>query len=171
MAAKTRKPRITPQQIDDIVALRLRGVSVRETAKRVGVTTATVQKRYKEYLAEIAADRADRLDHEREEAIARFQMAADAAWDAYQLSLVPISTYDKEGNFLGETVKPDPRLLAEFRMNAAEVAKLTGSYAPARTELTGKDGGPLELDSPAAKLAAMLDSLARTAASNDDTEG
>jgi hypothetical protein len=107
-----RKQNITPEQLDRLIALRLAGVSVRKTAVEVGVWPSTVQARWTEYLASIAEERAEMVELERTEAVARFERAAADAWQAWEKSVA--------------AGKADVRFLAEYRQALAQAAKLSG---------------------------------------------
>lgn len=134
-----RRRRITAEQADEIVRLRLQGHSVRETAARVGVHKNTVVAEYQAYLEEVAEQRAADLEVHRAEAITRAERAVATAWEAWGAS-----HHSDDG--------PDPRFLAEYRQALALLQRLTGAEAASRVELSGPDGGPIELD-----LAALPD--------------
>jgi transposase-like protein len=140
-AMTKRRQRISPEKQDAIIALRLSGVSVRETARRVGVWPSTVQMNYQAYLAEIAEDRSALHDHEREEAIVRVEALAAASWDAWVASKV--------------SGTPDPRFLSEHRQALAQVEKLRGLQVT-KTEVSGPDGGPVQVEDAKARLLEKL---------------
>ena len=123
MAAK-----ITQDTIDQIIELRLRGVSVREVATTVGVTTKTVVDRYKRWLAETSEERTAELELVREELIQKHRRAA----------------LDARRGVLRAQNEADYRMeatyLSEERNALKELAKLTGSDAPAKIEHSGETG-------------------------------
>jgi hypothetical protein len=149
------KPRITPKQIDDIISMRLSGLPVRETAKRVGVATKTVQLRYAGYLRSVADDRAEVLEHERDEAITRIERAAAESWDAWERS--------KLGG------DGDPRFLGEYRQAMSQAERLRGLQV-ARVEHTGAEGGPIEVADARAALAERLAAIAPVLTVQKDPE-
>ena len=123
MAAK-----ITQDTIDQIIELRLRGVPVREVATTVGVTTKTVVDRYKRWLAETSEERTAELELVREELIQKHRRAA----------------LDARRGVLRAQNEADYRMeatyLSEERNALKELAKLTGSDAPAKIEHSGETG-------------------------------
>lgn len=71
--------KLTPDEEDRIVELKLNRVSVRAIAAEMSCSLNTVQDRWNKYLAGMADTRADQLDAIRSEAIARLdQVAFDA---------------------------------------------------------------------------------------------
>ncbi len=118
--------RLTPAEIDRLVTLRLRGVPVREVAKLIGVQTKTVVAQYKKYLDESRAERAAELDVVREEQIQQLERNAKDARDAMERAL----NDDKEA-LVATFLTVEQRALAQ-------IAKLTGSDAPVKAEITGE---------------------------------
>lgn len=120
----TRK-RLTPDERDQIVELKLNRVPVRAIAEQVGTTTTTVQKTWNTYIRETAAERAEKIAETREELVLRQErIAVDARHGAMRAR--------KDGNPAAET-----RYLAEERAALREIARLTGSDAPTKVEQTG----------------------------------
>jgi transposase-like protein len=117
--------RLTPDEKERIVEMRLRGTPVREVAKAIPTTTRTVVSTFKEWCVERAAEFADELEPTRAATIARLERIADDARRAYD-------TAEKDGD--------RARFLAEERQALATLAKLSGFEAPARVEHTGDVG-------------------------------
>jgi transposase-like protein len=120
----TRK-RLTPDERDRIVELKLNRVPVRAIAEQVGTTTTTVQKTWNVYIKETASERAEKMAETREELILRQErIATDARHGAMRAR--------RDENPSAET-----RYLAEERAALREIARLTGSDAPTKIEQTG----------------------------------
>jgi IS30 family transposase len=71
--------RLTPDEVDQIVELRLAGVPVRAVAREVNTSPKTVQRRWHQYLRASAKERAEALAETREEIVQRFTQLADSA--------------------------------------------------------------------------------------------
>ncbi len=152
------RKRLTPEERDRIVDLRLNRVSVRQTAAEVGCQTKTVQRVWHAWLAETAAERAETLELAREELIQRHQrVATDARLGAIRAR--------RDGDLSAEA-----RFLAEDRQALREIARLQGLDGPQRVEVSGPDAGPIRVEAdldlsaedvdPVAKVGAFLDALA-----------
>lgn len=128
LTRSSRRRRITDDQADEIVRLRLQGLSVRDTAARVGVNKQTVQAEYNAYRREVAAElSAAELAELRAEAVTRHERAMAAAWEAW------IAT-------------GKPEYLTAHQRSAAQLDEVTGVKAAARVEHSGPHGGPIEVD-------------------------
>lgn len=123
---------------------------MRDVAASVEVNKATVVAEYQRYLEEVADQRAADLEIYRAEAITRAERAVATAWDAWGAS-----HHDDDG--------PDPRYLGEYRQALAMLAKLTGAEAASRIELSGPEGGPIEMD-----FSALTDEQLRDLAGGTD---
>lgn len=114
--------RLTPDEKERIVEMRLRGTPVREVAKAIPTTPRTVVDTFKVWCAERAVAFAEELEPTRAATIARLGRIADDARRAYDSA-------EKDGD--------RARFLAEERQALASLAKLAGFEAPARVEHTG----------------------------------
>lgn len=152
-----RRMKITPEQLEQILELRISGVSVRETARRVGVNPRTVQERWNQYLEAEAEARGDRLRSVRAQYVLQLERIVERALTAPD---VPGDEDDEEG-------APDPRMLAEATKAIQAAAKLQGLEAATKLEHSGPDGGPVEVVSPVDRLAEFLERTAQASASAD----
>jgi transposase-like protein len=119
------RKRLTPEERDRIIELKLDRVPVREIAELVDCTVTTVQRAWHQWLDSTAKERASHLERVRQELIQRHQrIAGDARKGATRARL--------DGKAGDET-----RFLAEERAALREIARLTGSDAPAKIEHTG----------------------------------
>lgn len=143
MSGNTRR-RLTPDERDRIIEMRLNRVPVRKVAELIGCQSKTVQLTWKKWLAETAAERAEALEETREELIQRMeQIATDARVGAQTAN----SVADQSA---------EVRFLAEERAALREIARLTGSDAPVKIEHTGEVAIAA---SPIERLTAALDKL------------
>jgi hypothetical protein len=135
---------MTPDEVEQIITLRLRGVSVREVATILQTTTRTVQLQWTKWRTKDAIERESEIAAIRAGYIAQQEALADAATS---------DAFDAED--------PMQRARAieaatKARMAAAKLAGLDVT----RVEHTGKDGGPIEVADPKADLLARLARLA-----------
>jgi transposase-like protein len=139
-----RSRRLTPDEIDRIIELRLRGVSVRNVAAELDTTTRTVQTHWTRYRQKDAADRVKKLD------------AIRAGYAAQQEELADAATLDAL-----DSTDPSERARAidaatKARMSAAKLQGLDVQ----RVEHTGADGGPIQVTDPKLELLERLRRLA-----------
>jgi transposase-like protein len=128
MAATPRRSsgrRLTPDEKERIVEMRLRGTPVREVAAAIPTTTRTVVSTFKEWCVERAAEFADEVEGTRAATIARLERIADDARRAYEVA-------ERDGD--------KARFLAEERQALSTLAKLAGFEAPAKVEHSGDLG-------------------------------
>ena len=116
--------RLTPEEREQIITLRLRGVSVRQVAAEVETSTKTVVKVTKEFLAERAAAFSARTDATLNKLVARHLAAADAS----ALAADRAAELDDH--------QTAAKYLSEERARLQEVAKLSGLYIE-RVEQSG----------------------------------
>ena len=116
--------RLTPDERERIVTLRLSGVSIREVAKQIPTTTATVQAVFRAYMEERSAQFASEVELERAKILSRLERIAN---DAAFLAL----SAEKEGD--------RTRAMAEERQALAQMAKLLGIDVQ-RVEHSGEAG-------------------------------
>lgn len=117
--------RLTPDEKERIVELRLRGVPVRQVAADIPTTTRTVVDVFKAWCAQRAEEFADELEPTRAAMIARLERIADDARKAYDAA-------EKDGD--------KARYLAEERQALTALAKLAGLEAPSKIEHSGDVG-------------------------------
>lgn len=117
--------RLTPDEKERIVEMRLRGTPVREVANAIPTTTRTVVSTFKEWRIERAAEFAAEVEPIRASTIARLERIADDARRAYD-------TAEKDAD--------RARYLAEERQALAVLAKLSGFEAPTKVEHSGTIG-------------------------------
>lgn len=119
------RKRLTPEERERIIELKLDRVPVREIAQVIDCTVTTVQKVWHQWLDSTAKERASRLERVRQELIQRHQrIAADARRGANRAR-----TEGKAGD--------ETRFLSEERAALREIARLTGSDAPTKIEQSG----------------------------------
>jgi pyruvoyl-dependent arginine decarboxylase (PvlArgDC) len=116
--------RLTPEEREQIITLRLQGVPVRKVAELLPTTTATVVAVTKKYLAERSEEFDAKADATIEKIVARHLAAADAAAVAAEAALAAGEDRTAAGWF------------AEERARLDAVAKLAGLFIE-RVETTG----------------------------------
>lgn len=116
--------RLTPEEREQIITLRLQGIPVRQVAVEVDTSTKTVVKVTKEFLAERAAAFSAKTDATLNKLVTRHLAAADAAAVAAERAV----ELDDHQNAA--------RYFAEERARLQEVAKLSGLYIE-RVEQSG----------------------------------
>lgn len=125
MSSASPRKRLTPDERDRIIELKLDRVPVRDIAELVGCTVTTVQRTWHGWLSETAEERAEALAKTREELVQRQErIAIDARRGAARA---------KAAGKAGDEVK----FLAEERAALREIARLTGSDAPTKIEQSG----------------------------------
>jgi len=146
-----RARRLTPDEIDRIVEMRLRGVPVRAVAEALDTTTRTVQTHWTRFREKDAKDRDKKLH------------AVRAGYVAQQEALADAATRDAL-----DTDEPGERARAIDAATKARMAaaKLQGLDVQ-KVEHTGADGGPIQVVDPKQEL---LERLARLAP-DEDTDG
>lgn len=65
--------RLTPDQVDELVAMKLRGSTNAEVSRKVGTSETTVKARWQKYLRESAAERAKHVETVRESVVGRLE--------------------------------------------------------------------------------------------------
>lgn len=117
----------------DVLALRARGMSYVDIADTLGISKSNAHIHVQHALADLREE----ILNEAENLVALELERLDNLW----LSLYPqLSAVDEEGN-AAPTLSAIDRALRIMERRA----KLLGLDAPARTELTGAEGGPLKL--------------------------
>jgi transposase-like protein len=116
--------RLTPEERERIVEMRLAGVSVRQVAAEVGTSTKTVVATTKAHLRERAAAFSEKTDATVARLVSRHLAAADAAALAAEQALA------------ADDASSAARMWAEERARLVEVGKLLGHYTE-KVEQTG----------------------------------
>jgi transposase-like protein len=136
--------RLTPDEKERIIELKLNRVSVRTIAEDVGTTTRTVQETWKRWLRDTSTERAAALEEARTEAVARLdRIATDARHGAIR------ARRDGDDGAVARYLDSEQRAIVA-------AAKLEGLDLPTRVEHTGADGGPIAVTDPKADLVARL---------------
>lgn len=132
--------------------LRVAGKSIRQIATELGYSVGAVHKAIEQEIAAIPA-----------EGVATLRETMGAQLDALIAAHLPVAVGEirREDEAGGVIVVAPNHDSANVVIKAlTSKAKLFGADAPSRTELTGKDGGPLSVD--VTRLTdAQLDQLAR----------
>ncbi len=145
----TNNRRLTPDQKETIVELRLRSIPVRTVAEQAGVAVNTVTKVYREYLRARAEEDPAGLELRRRERIAQLDTQADDAARAIVTAL-------RRGQYTAAS-----NLMSERRQAIAQAARLEGTDQPTKIELSGR----LEVEDVSSmtneQLAAAIEELDR----------
>lgn len=112
MASRTRKGRVTPEEVEQIIEMKLvRRMSYREIAAEIGRDKDTVARHWNSYLEERAAEFAEELEPYRAELLLRLNTIADEA---------------RRRRLAAENDSDRIRYMAEERHAIAQIAKLLG---------------------------------------------
>ena len=103
-------------------SLRVEGLSIRAIATQLKLAPSHVHKLLSEERIELTAEAMEEVAAHKATLIAREEALIETHWPMRQ----------------------DPDSAKVVQASNKMIAALTGSLAPARSELTGKDGGPLE---------------------------
>lgn len=106
--------RLTPEERDQIIQLRLNRVPVRTVAEQMECTTKTVVEVWKKFWAEESVRRADQLENERSLQMGRMDQIASDARRSYVTAM-------REKDFGAAA-----RFLAEERMALAQLQRVSG---------------------------------------------
>jgi transposase-like protein len=144
MAQHDTTRRLTPDEIDRIVELRLKGVPVRQVADALDTTTRTVMLHWTRFRERDAKERDKKLS------------AVRAGYAAQQEALADAATRDAL-----DSDDPAERARAIDAATKARMAaaKLQGLDVQ-KVEHTGADGGPIQVTDPKEELLARLARLA-----------
>ena len=119
-------------------AARVRGLSIRDIATEVGVSPTQVHRDLAEERAELTTEAMEEVAAHKATLIAREEALIATHWP----------------------MRHEPDCAKVVQASNKMIAALTGSLAPARSELTGKDGGPLETANTSDEILRRLASLA-----------
>lgn len=125
---------LTDDQRQEIVDLRIAGLSIRTVAERTDHAPQTVQRVWRSYLADRAVDRRDEIEAHHQEMIERYTAQAQ---EAREEALMCRSEGDRAGH---------RAYLREEREALREVVRLTGLDQPMRLELSGSVDVNVALD-------------------------
>lgn len=117
--------RLTEEERERIIELRLLGVPVRTVATQVGVANNTVLDVFRKHLAEVRERFMEQAEDARADVVRRLEGIADRARAAYA------SAEDRD----------KPRFLAEERQALAQLAKIAGLEAATKVEHSGDVSG------------------------------
>lgn len=116
---------LTTDERQEIVDLRIAGLSIRTVAERTDHAPQTVQRVWRSYLAERSQDRRDEIEAHHQEVIERYTAQAQEAREEALMCR-------KEGDRAGHRA-----YLREEREALREVVRLTGLDQPLRVEVSG----------------------------------
>jgi hypothetical protein len=117
----TKPKRLTEDEREQIIELRLLGTPVRTVAAQVGVAKGTVLAVFAKHLAEVRERFMDQAEDARADVVRRLEGIADRARSAYAKA----EDRDK------------PRFLAEERQALSQLAKIAGLEAATKVEHSG----------------------------------
>jgi len=121
-------------------ALHLSGLSSQKIADRLGCSRSTASKWIREQLAELRAERLDRAELERDMSLGRIETLIAALWP--------------------DASAGDTDAVREITKLEALRIKLLGLDAPTKIEVTGKGGGPIQIE-PGMDLSELSDEQLR----------
>lgn len=136
----------------------MKGETVREIAKELGVSVGTVQSDLNAVRLELDHDNKVRAEIERSIGAGRLDAAAKKL-----LSILDLSGSEIDGASPDQLVSMATAIPAAINALARieeRRAKLLGLDAPAKSEITGADGGPLQVTDARNALLSKLTSLA-----------
>ncbi len=122
------------------------------------ISTKMVSDDWLKTFKEWQKDRIDDVEGLKAIELAQIEIVEKEALDAWERSKSPSIIKTTRGKKIGGTDNTvdhevreagsngDPRFLAEARMHREQRIKILGLYAPQKRELTGKDGGPLSVE-------------------------
>lgn len=134
----------TNDQRNEIVDLRLQGMTVRQVSAQTGHATNTVMKAWRAYMAEHARVRADEVDAHREELVQRAEhVAQQARTEALKFRRVEQEVVGEDGRRALEVVREGNaaaygRLLGVELQALREIARLTGAESAVKVDLSGQ---------------------------------
>ena len=136
--------RISPEEHQQIIDLKLDCVPVLKIAETVGCSTATVVDHWHKWLDETTEERRANLERKRSEVIGRLQSVASIARrgavearTSYRLILdraddATAEEYDDIKSALASSATAEARFLAEERQALKELSRIAGWDAPTR---------------------------------------
>lgn len=130
--------------------LRLSGWSIRDIAAHLKCSVGTIHSDLSEVLVRTQDASADATKKERAISLARLDIATKGLWD--------------------RVVSGDDDAVDRLVKIEARRAKLLGTDAPTKSELSGPEGGPIPLEAQTA-LARKLDELAKRLGPSDGSSG
>ena len=126
----TNNKRLTPEEKERIIEMRLNRVPVRSVAEQLNVNPSTVQRTWGRYIKNAMTERIGALEETRETLIQRQdRIATDAR--------IGVIRSRRDGDSAAEA-----RFLSEERASLREIARLTGSDAPTKVEHNTPEGVP-----------------------------
>jgi DNA-binding CsgD family transcriptional regulator len=143
---------------DDVWKRRVKGDTIREIAKELGVSVGTVQSDLNAVRLELDHDNKVRAEIERSVGAGRLDAAAKKL-----LAIINIKDSELAGAEPEQLISLATAIPAAINALARieeRRAKLLGLDAPTKTEVSGADGGPLQVADARNALLAKLSSLA-----------
>jgi hypothetical protein len=113
------------QRREEALSLRLMGLTFEQIAQKLGIKRQSAYALVKKAIETRSAENWERIEEMRQEEVERLRSMLGIAVSA--------------------AVKGDLGGVREVRAISDQLAKLQGLYAPVRQELTGKDGGAIEI--------------------------
>jgi hypothetical protein len=155
MAAPKRTAFQREADLERISEMYLKGKTQQEIADATGVRQQQITYDLKTIRQRWIASSVRNFDEERGIALAKIDALERAAWDAWEKSceektrksIQQNAFGDKTSSVTTETLLGNPAYLQIVDRCIERRCKLLGLDAPVRTEVTGKDGGRIKLDS------------------------
>lgn len=151
MAAPKRTKHQRELDLERISAMYLTGLSQDEIARRVGVSQGQVSYDLKEIHRRWREQTTLNIDEAKQRELERIDVLERTYWDAWRLSKeertktrTSSKGQDKSASIEKESLTGNPAYLAGVQWCIEQRCKLLGLNAPTRTEVTGKDGSPVE---------------------------
>ena len=143
--------RLTDDEREQIVRLRLNAIPVRKVAADVGTSKTTVTQVFHAWLDETTVERRESLERERSRVITRLERIADDARIGANAGIrdKSLDTVDR--------VNVLTKYMQQERQAWAQLATVAGYNAPQRVEMSG--GLTLPSDEEAARILAEIDEL------------
>ena len=137
----------------DAVKLRVRGHSYSQIAEKLGISKAQAHIDVTAALRESAAERGKDLEESRELELERLDNAIRKVTDILERELgfaVEGVKPEELSALLGDTSELVLKAADRLVKLSSERSKLLGLYAPTKQELSGNDGGPIQVSPEAA---------------------
>ena len=160
MAEKKRSAFQREQDLERITSLYLRGLRQIDIATEIGLTQQQVSYDLKTIQTRWRTDTTINLDEAKQKELAKIDELEREYWQAWETSKgektkarQEINGKDKDGkpNVTKQVMEKDqmlgnPAYLTGVQWCISERCKLLGIYAPAKQEVTGKNGEPLQTE-------------------------
>lgn len=151
MAAPKRTRIQRKADLPRITELYLSGHSQMEIGALLGISQAQISRDLKQVQQQWREQTTLDLDEAKQRELARIDTLERTYWDAWRLSKeertktrTSSKGQDKSASIEKESLTGNPAYLAGVQWCIEQRCKLLGLNAPTRTEVTGKDGSPVE---------------------------